>query len=398
MKRWTLDRPNPTLVDTPEKASRLKEKIARTHIVAIDTETDGIDIARSRPRFWSLATDMNSRYFLEDTMFPEFEAVFDDPTIDWIGSHTKFDAHMLENAGYKLKGNLYCTLVMDRLLDPDNDHGLKETYEREFNEKMATFGETFFPRNEKTGKPKKPPKKSLLEILEYAFENNRKRVIDYASLDAWASLRLFYRLAEKLMAETTWTGKSLWDIYLEYELPFTRVLLNCESRGINIDVPYLNSLEPKIVDEMELVARKLNKAAGQPVNPNSPKQLQELFFKKMGLKPIAWTSGGKSGNRQPSVAEAVLTVYAEGGVEEAKMILRYRKLSKILGTYVRGIIDRLGYDGRLHGSLNQHVTDTARLSGTDPNLQLEVVKSRELLEPPKGLNATTWLETASVNA
>jgi len=369
MKRWTLDRPNPTCVDTPEKVREVKTKIAKSHIVAIDTETDGLDIAKCRPRFWSMATDLNSRYFLEDSKLPEFEQVFADPTIDWIGSHTKFDAHMLENAGYQLQGNLYCTLVMDRLLDPDNDHGLKECYEREFNESMATFAQTFFPRNPKTGKPHKPPKKNLIDIMEDVWSVDKKRVIEYASLDAWASLRLFYQLANKLMQETTHTGQSLWDIYVDYELPFTKVLWKCESKGIEIDVPYLKYLEPKIEEEMELVSRKLNKAAGQPVNPNSPKQLQALFFDKLGLKPLEWTSGGKSGNKKPSVAVGVLETYAKGGVQEAEMVLRFRKLSKILGTYVRGIIDRLGHDGRLHGSLNQHVTDTARLSGTDPNLQ-----------------------------
>lgn len=369
MRKWTLDRPAPTWVNSPETVRKVKEKIARTHIVAIDTETDGIDIARSRPRFWSLATDKNSRYFLEDSMLQEFEPVFNDTTIDWIGSHTKFDAHMLQNAGYSLAGNLYCTLVMDRLLDPENDHGLKECYEREFDENMATFGATFFPRNKKTGKPQKPPKKSLIDIMEGVWDSDPKRVIEYASLDAWASLRLFYRLAGKLKDETAWTGQSLWEVYLDHEVPFTKVLLDCETRGIRIDVPYLQSLEPKIREEMDVVSRKLNKVAGQPVNPNSPKQLQQLFFKKLGLRPITWTSGGKSGNRQPSVAVAVLETFSNAGIEAAELVLRFRKLTKILGTYVLGIIDRLGPDGRLHGSLNQHVTDTARLSGTEPNLQ-----------------------------
>lgn len=368
MKRWTLDRPEPTWVNSHEEVRKLKEKIARTRVVAIDTETDGLDIARSRPRFWSLATDLKSRYFLEDTTLPEFASVFNDPCIDWIGSHTKFDAHILQNAGYKLRGDLYCTLVMDRLLDPDNDHGLKETYEREYNEHMATFAETFYPIG-KTGKPIKPKNKLLIDIMEETWENNPRKVIEYASLDAYASLRLFYTFKKKLDLQRTWTGNTLWDIYIDYEVPFTKVLLECESRGVEIDVPYLNSLEPKMMEEMDVVARKLNKSAGEMVNPNSPKQLQQLFFKKKGIKPIAWTTGGKSGNKQPSVAEKVLEVYASEGLEEAKLVLRYRKLNKMRGTYVRGIIDRLGPDGRLHGSLNQHVTDTARLSGTDPNLQ-----------------------------
>lgn len=363
-----LDRPQPTVVNTPEAARELRDRIGRAGVAAIDTETDGLDISRSRPRFWSIATDLSNRYFLEDTMLPEFEQVFNDPKIEWIGTHTKFDAHMLKNAGFALNGSLYCTLVMDRLNNPDNDHGLKESYEREFQENVPSFGETFFPLN-KSGKPYKPKNKSLLEILEEVWDQNPARVIEYASLDPWMSLRLFYRLQDKLDQVTATPGKTLWDIYWEFELPFTRVLFECEKRGVAIDTQYLQSLEPKMEEEKDKVAKKLAKLAGQVVNPNSPKQLQELFFGKLGLKPISWTSGGASGKKQPSVDVKVLSKYASNGVEPAQLILRYRKLTKMLGTYIHGILDRLGPDGRLHGSLNQHVTDTARLSSTDPNLQ-----------------------------
>jgi DNA polymerase-1 len=376
----------------------LKERIGRQGYAAIDTETDGLDISRSRVRFWSLAVDLNSRFFLEDTMLEEFKHVFNDPKISWIGTHTKFDAHMLNNSGYYLKGDLLCTLVMDRLYEPSYSHGLKESYEREFNENMATLEKSFYPRNKETGKPYKPKNKSILEIMEEQWEQNPNAVVEYASLDAWASLRLFFHLKKNLEEMVTHTGNSLWDIYLDYEVPLTKILLDCEIRGAEIDVEFLESLGPKILEERELACKKLNHLAGQITNPNSPKQLQELFFKKLGIQPTEFTSGGKSGNKQPSVAEAVLEKLATAGVQEAQIVLRARKLTKIYGTYVSGILERLGPDGRLHGSLNQHVAATGRLTGSEPNLQLEVVKSRELLETPKDSIATTKSETIIVNA
>jgi len=388
---WTLDRPEATNVETPEDVSRLKEKLAHHLEAAIDTETTGINIAIDQPIFWSLSTG-DDRYFLQAKHLEEFRDVFGDKRRTWIGTHTKFDAHMLSNAGIPLAGDYFCTLVMDRLLNPDNSHGLKEVYEREFDEKMATFAETFYPLN-KSGKPYKPKGESLQHTILNAWDNVPDRVIDYASLDAWGSYRVYKRLRKYLKNETTWRGESMWNLYLRFEVPFTRVLYAMERRGMEIDEPYLESLRPKIEKEMSKVKRRLTKAAGQTININSPLQLRGLFFDKLGLKPLRRTPGG-----DPSTDVSTLTVFANKGCKEAKMVLRYRKLGKIIGTYVDGILGRC-VKGRVHGSFNQHVADTARLSSSEPNLQhLEVVKLRELLEHPEGLSATAWLETASANA
>lgn len=358
---WSLDRPDPIRVDTPEDVSRLKEKLAHHLEVAIDTETTGLDIARDSVIFWSLSTG-NDRYFLEARHLEEFRSVFRDKRRTWIGTHTKYDAHMLANMGLPLAGDFFCTLVMDRLLNPDNQHGLKEVYEREFDEKMATFGETFYPLG-KTGKPFKPKGQSLQQIILSAWDNVPDRVVDYASLDAWGSYRVYARLRDYLADETTWRGESMWDLYLDFEVPFTKVLYSMERRGMQIDVPYLDALGPRIDKEMDKVKRRLTKAAGQTININSPMQLRGLFFDKLGLKPLRRTPGG-----DPSTDVATLEVFSKQGCKEAEMVLRYRKLAKIKGTYVEGIKSKV-VKGRIHGTFNQHVADTARLSSSEPNLQ-----------------------------
>lgn len=366
MLKWSVDRPDSIWVKTPKDVRTLKELLANTEMAAIDTETTGLDNTRDTVIFWSMSTG-NNRFFLERKMLEEFRPVLEDPKRVWVGTHIKFDAHMLANSGIKLEGDLICTLVMDRMLDTDNDHGLKEAYEREFNERMAPFNEVFYPKNKK-GKPYKPHGVGMPQMMMEAFETNRERVIDYASLDAYASLRLYKRLKKQLQNVTAWTGESLWDIYVRWEMPFTKVLLKCECNGVQIDIDYLKSLKPKIETEMSKAEKKLNQAAGDVVNIKSPQQLVRLFYKKMKLKPIKWTSGGTSGIKNPSVDVTVLQTHAAEGVEAAKIILRHRKLTKIKGTYIDGIIDRC-VNGRLHTTLNQHVTETSRLSSTEPNLQ-----------------------------
>jgi len=340
----------------------LRDRFEATHMAAIDTETTGLDIVRDEIMFWSLSFG-DDRWFLDRKYLWEFEKVWADKRRTWIGTNTKYDAHMMANAGCDLAGDFIDTLVMDRLLNPDNDHGLKEVYEREFDEKMATFGETFYPLGP-SGKPYRPKGQSLEQIMWKAWDERPEKVVDYASLDAWGSYRVYKRLRKYLRTLVTWRGISLWDIFCDFELPFTRVLYDMERRGMQIDTAYLESLIPKIEKEQGKVKKQLAKAAGQIVNPNSPKQLIDLFIYKLGLPVLGKTKGG-----DPQMSEAVLSKYVKMGAKEAEHVLRFRKLGKILGTYVLGLLNAADMYGRVHGTFKQHRADTSRLSSADPNLQ-----------------------------
>jgi DNA polymerase-1 len=120
---------------------------------------------------------------------------------------------------------------------------------------------------------------------------------------------------------------------------------------------------------MDKIQFEFNKIAGEEVNLNSPKQLREIFIDKLGYKPVKWTSGGASGNKQPSVDESVLKQWVEDGDELAGLVVKLRGLSKTRGTYVDGLIERCDSRLRIHPMLTQAVTVTGRLSSRDPNLQ-----------------------------
>lgn len=345
----------------------MKEKLQHHDLLAIDTETTGLDIARDTVVFWSLSTG-DDRYFFERPMLEEFRPVLEDPRMAWIASQAKYDANMLANSGIHLGGDLLCTLTMDRLLDPNQKHGLKESYQREFGERMASFGETFYPRNKK-GKPTKPkakkgqPPVKMYEILQQRFKENPKAVIDYASMDAWSVFRLFNRLKDEISVITAWNGTSLWDVFMYYEVPFTRVLYNMERRGCTIDTGYLSAMEPAIEEEMSGIEKQVNREAGWVVNLSSPDQLSKLLFDQRGNEPVKKTPGGKN-----STDAEVMKALTEQGEPVAKLISKYRELEKLLGTYVRGLLSWV-HNGRIHTTLNQHVADTSRLSSSDPNLQ-----------------------------
>jgi len=383
---WSLDRPRPVRVDTPEKEARLKEVLAHHDLAAIDTETTGKRTDTDVVVFWSVSTG-EDRYFLERKHLDSFRSVLEDPYRTWIGSQVKFDVHMLANTGIDLRGALLCTLTADRLLDPAQPHGLKELYERFFQERIMSFGETFYPKDS-TGKPKKPANKPMYRIMMEAFDADPDRVVDYATLDAWGVLRCLRRLETELRQVTTWAGNTLWDIFCWYESPFTRVLFEMERNGIALDTDYLAAAEPRIQQRQVEIERLVARRAGHIVNLDSPMQLVQFLNTELGLDPIKMTKGGEGKSAQPSTDKSVLQAYAEAGVQEAGWILEHRKLGKMLGTYVHGLQKRVDPNGRIHTTFNQHVADTARLSSTDPNLQNQVRSGSDYLDIRKAFVAS----------
>jgi len=375
----------PVYVNTDRAESRLKELLVHHDLLAVDTETTGLDIARDRVVFWSLSTG-EDRYFLKRDRLWNFKAVLEDPTKAWIGSQIKYDANILANCGIELRGDLMCTLTMDRLIDPGRGHGLKEAYTREFNEIMMGFKETFYPQGT-TGKLIKPKNKEMYEILLERFESDPNRVIDYASLDAWAVFRLFYRLAGHLQLIETEYGDTLWDVFLRWEVPMTRVLFEMERRGILLDTNYLSEIRPGVQQKINEIGAKLNKIAGWEINPNSGPQLARLLFDQLEIEPIKKTSGGSTGVKKPSTQKSVLKQLRDEGVEAADLILQHRGLSKLIGTYIDGLMAR-AVNGRVHTTFNQHVADTARLSSSDPNLQNQTRSGSALFDIRKAFIAT----------
>lgn len=358
---WTIDRPPPIQVVTDEDVRKLKEKLAHCEMVAFDTETTGLHPTKDMLLFWSLSTG-DDRYFLERRHLDTMKPVLEEAGRVWIGTNTKYDAHMMANAGIQLKGDWLDTLVMDRMVDCDQIHKLKHSYEREFGEHVLEFEDVFYTVNKKGKRVK--PKETIGEVLLKAWDTRPQDVIEYASLDAWMSYRLFSRLQEKLEAMTSWRGQNLWDLYLDLETPFHKVLFTMERNGMTVDVPYLERVGEQIQQEMDAQQRKLNQLVGYYTNPNSPKQMIDLFVHKRGLPVLKETGKG-----DPSVDEEVLKEYRKLGVPEAEVVLEMRSLKKTLGTYVVGMIEKVCPDGKIHSTFNQHVADTNRLSSSDPNLQ-----------------------------
>jgi len=173
---------------------------------------------------------------------------------------------------------------------------------------------------------------------------------------------------------------SLWDYFLKSEVPFTKVLWELELNGIRIDKEKLLEMAPTLEEEMLDIQKWFGKQMDELyVNPKSNAEMSRLFY-GMLRKPItSRTAGG-----EPQLTQSILEKWARDDCPYAKKLLRYRDLSKQLGTYVLNIYQKVHHDGRIHATFNQTGARTGRLSSSEPNLQNQPPFIREAYIPAHG--------------
>ena len=181
--------------------------------------------------------------------------------------------------------------------------------------------------------------------------------------EAWAALGLAYR------QEQAMEPLGLTRIYREVELPLVPVLARIECWGIRLDCNYLRQLGNEVALAIGALEHEIHSAVGTPFNINSPKQLAEVLFGKLGLPVVRKTKSG------PSTDADVLEELATLHPIPAKVV-EYRGLTKLKGTYIDALPALVDpRTGRLHTTFNQAVAATGRLSSSDPNLQNIPIRS-----------------------
>lgn len=164
--------------------------------------------------------------------------------------------------------------------------------------------------------------------------------------------------------------EKMWGLFQDIEMPLIYSLYDMEQAGIRTDREALSAYADRLKQEIDALEEQIFQETGESFNLNSPQQLGHVLFEKMGLK------GGKKTKTGYSTAADVLQKLApEHPVVER--ILRYRALTKLYSTYAVGLSAYIREDGRIHGTFNQTITATGRISSTDPNLQNIPVRTEE---------------------
>lgn len=166
--------------------------------------------------------------------------------------------------------------------------------------------------------------------------------------------------------------EGLYKIFVQFDLPLIPILYKMEEVGMLIDRDYFGEMKIEFSAEVQKIEHKIYQIAGCEFNINSPVQLSEVLFTKLGLP----TKGIKKTQRGYSTGVKELDKL-EGQHEIIAMIKEYREAAKLLSTYIAPLPELADANGRIHTTFNQNVTATGRLSSTNPNLQNIPVRTEE---------------------
>ncbi|MCR5656022.1 MAG: DNA polymerase I [Butyrivibrio sp.] len=191
------------------------------------------------------------------------------------------------------------------------------------------------------------------EKISKADSDKKKEYTSYLAYVAFMAAPLIEKRLE---------GAGMQDLMRDIEMPLSYILYDMEKEGILVKKDELAAYGDRLTGRIDELEKSIHDKAGLEFNINSPKQLGEVLFEKMGLP------GGKKTKTGYSTAADVLEKLAKDQPIIAE-ILEYRTLTKLKSTYAEGLAKYIEDDGRIHTNFNQTITATGRISSTEPNLQ-----------------------------
>jgi DNA polymerase-1 len=344
------------IIRTEEELEELMRLIRREGEVSLDTETTsrspveaelvGISFSIREAEGWYLPVrnkDMfGGEYCDPDRSIKLLKPLLEDGSIKKIGQNIKYDQIVLLNHGIVLKGVAFDTMVASYLLSP---------HERRHN--LDDLAKKYLDYNTITYKDIAGSGKGAVPIEEVPLE----RIAVYAIEDADVTYRL-YRIFGKRLEE-----EGLSSLFRDIEMPLIGVLVDMERAGVKIDVAYFKKLEKKNRDMLKQTEEKVYDAAGRRFNINSTRELSQVLFEELRLKPQRKTKTGLS-------TDIRVLENLKGSHQIIDHLVLYRTLSKLKNTYIDSLPRLVSKKtGRIHTSYNQTVAATGRLSSSDPNLQ-----------------------------
>ena len=336
-------------------------KIETAPLTALDTETTSLDPFSARIVGISLAVAPGEAAYIplvhhyagvpaqlpRDEVLARLKPWLESAQHAKIGQNLKYDQHVFANHGIALAGVAHDTLLQSYVLESGKDgvrgHDLGQLALRHLG--LATI-----PYEALCGKG----------VNQICFDQVAvETAAEYAAEDADLCLRLHARLYPQIAAD-----QGLMRIYSEIEIPARDILFRIERTGVLIDSALLAQQSTELGKRLMELEALAYEAAGQPFNVNSPKQLAEILFEKLGLPVKKKTPSGS-----PSTDEEVLSELALD-YPLPKILLESRGLSKLKSTYTDKLPKMVNADtGRVHTSYAQAVAVTGRLASSDPNLQ-----------------------------
>ncbi len=353
------------LVLTDKELDAWIELINAAELVAIDTETTGLDPMMARLVGISLSTESGKAAYVPlahdyagvpqqlalENVLHRLRPWLEDAGKKKVGQNLKYDLHIFANHGVRVAGIAHDTLLQSYVLESHRPHDMDSLAVRHLGIQTIKYDDV-------TGKGA-----SRIPFPQVDIERAR----DYAGEDADVTLQLHQEMFPAIERD-----EKLMNVYSAIEMPVMEVLFAMERHGVLLDVDALDKQTTELSQRLTALEQAVHEQAGQPFNLGSPKQLQEILFVKQELPVIKKTPSG-----MPSTDEDVLQQLAMDH-PLPKLILEYRGLSKLKSTYTDKLPKMLNPEtGRVHTNYAQAVANTGRLASTDPNLQNIPVRTAE---------------------
>ncbi len=367
------------LVQTVEALDRWVEAAVQAGVVAIDTETTGLDPRHCDLVGVSLAVEPGRACYIpirhdptggqktldllslgqpsvtappliaREITLERLKRLGADASVLKVGHNIKYDLHVLANEGINL-APIDDTMLLSYVLD-EGGHGLDALCLQHFNHTMIAFTDVCGSGKSKITFDQVPLDKALT----------------YAAEDADYCLRLHRLLKPRLLAERMVT------VYETLERPLIPLIKAMEERGIKVDSGILSELSQTFGHRMERIEADIQEKIGIPFNIASPQQLGKVLFEDLNLP-----GGKKTKTGQWATGAGVLEDLAASGHELPAMILTWRQFAKLKNTYTDALITQVeAKTGRVHTSFSLAATTTGRLSSSDPNLQNIPIRTEE---------------------
>jgi len=355
-----------TTVLTEEELDHWLKRLAGAALVAFDTETTSLNYMDAQIVGVSFSVEPGEAAYVplghdyagapeqlnREKTLSALKPILESETIGKVGHHLKYDAHVLLNYGIHLRGMRFDTMLESYVLNSTATRHDMDSVARKY------LGVETIHYEDVAGKGAKQIGFSQVAIDQAS---------EYAAEDADITLQLHRTLWPQLEAMP-----ALRELYRTIEQPLVPILLEMEHAGVLVDQAMLRQQSRELSVSMQALKAAAHIAAGGPFNIESPKQLQEILFGKLGIPVLRKTPTG-----QPSTAEDVLEELAEAH-ELPRVVLQYRSLSKLKSTYTDKLPEQINpRTGRVHTSYHQAIAATGRLSSTDPNLQNIPIRTPE---------------------
>jgi DNA polymerase-1 len=343
------------LIDTTAKFEKFLTQLKKQKIFAIDTETTALDPMRAdlvgisfswkarKAYYLPVRAPLGQKHLKPDAVGKKLAPILGDEKIKKIGQNIKYDMLILRNAKMPIKGVYFDTMVASYCLDPLRSSNSMDSLAADF------LNYECIPISSLIGKGKD----------QLAFDMvDAGPACEYSAEDADITFQLYEYFQSRLDKQP-----SIKKLFEQLEMPLVPVLAEMEYNGVSLDTKLLKQMSSQIAEQVNSLKDQIYEHSGSVFNIDSPKQLAEVLFDKLGLESLRIGKAGRS--TSASVLEQLADQHPV-----IELVLEYRQLAKLQNTYV----DKLGQlinprTDRVHASFNQTITATGRLSSSDPNLQ-----------------------------